>query len=143
MMNKIIIFGVLTFSLLGCDKAPIQEEHQYKADTQEVKQVVTENLSNKSSEKPINNEIKLDTVEIANCAAAAMKSQKIEVFTKWFDLLKDRYSVIYTDKNLEQVEAYTTERILDKKRSLQGKGYDSKPAFNKYYEINCLEFQPK
>ena len=88
-------------------------------------------------------EFKLDSVETANCAAAAMKSQEVEVFSKWFDVLEQKYTLIYPDKNKDEVEAYTTERVLDKRRSLQSKGYDSKPAFNKYYQMNCVDYEPK
>jgi bisphosphoglycerate-dependent phosphoglycerate mutase len=87
--------------------------------------------------------IKLDSVETANCAAAAMKSQGAGIFGKWFAVLEQKYTSIYPKKNKEEVQAYTTERVLDKRRSLQSKGYDSKPAFNKYYQMNCVDFEPK
>ena len=88
-------------------------------------------------------ETKLDSVEMANCAAAALKSQEVEVFSKWFNALEQKYTVIYPDKSKKEIEAYTDERIMDKKKRLQNNGYDSKPAFNKYYQMNCAEFEPK
>ncbi|HGH3636101.1 TPA: hypothetical protein ACJK7C_002806 [Acinetobacter baumannii] len=88
-------------------------------------------------------ETKLDSVEMANCAAAALKSQEVEVFSKWFNALEQKYTVIYPDKSKKEIEAYTDERIMDKKKRLQNNGYDSKPAFNKYYQLNCAEFEPK
>ncbi|EMF5518820.1 hypothetical protein QFX42_003268 [Acinetobacter baumannii] len=88
-------------------------------------------------------ETKLDSVEMANCAAAALKSQEVEVFSKWFNALEQKYTVIYPDKSKKEIEAYTDERIMDKKKRLQNNGYDSKPAFNKYYQMNCAESEPK
>ncbi|KHN68774.1 hypothetical protein AV645_07055 [Acinetobacter calcoaceticus] len=88
-------------------------------------------------------DFKLDSVELAKCTAAAMKSQKIDVFSKWYDVLKAKYGQIYPNKSPKELDDYALERVLDKRRYLESKGYDSKPAFNKYYQMNCAEFEPK
>jgi len=79
-----------------------------------------------------------DSPEIAMCTAASLQMQtSITLYSTWFDILKQRYTVIYPQKTAKQVEAYTIERVLDKKRRLKDMGYDSKSAALKYFQVNC------
>lgn len=105
----------------------------------------TQTSGEQSETKTVSNKVEssLDSVELAKCTAAAMKSQKIDIFTKWYDVLKAKYGQIYPNKSTKELDDYALERVLDKRRYLESKGYDSKPAFNKYYQMNCAEFEPK
>lgn len=87
--------------------------------------------------KGFNDGSKMGTPEMAKCAAAALKIE-LELWKKWQSAVQDRYSIIYKEsKSPEEIEAYTYERIMDKKRALQRQGYDSKKAFQKYFSLNC------
>lgn len=147
-MKKIILCVAIAINLTGCEKS--NDGNVSYLDSNQVKQ--HDKTTQAIDEKPETTgfesgktkaEFKLDSVETANCAAAAMKSQEVEVFSKWFNVLEEKYALIYPDKNKEGIEAYTTERILDKRRSLESKGFDSKPALNNYYQMNCIKFEPK
>ncbi|MCH7381181.1 hypothetical protein [Acinetobacter higginsii] len=85
----------------------------------------------------------LDVVDTAVCTAAAMKSQRFKVYDIWATELKNRYALIFPNKSKSELDEYTSERILDKKRGLERKGYSTKPAFLKFYNTNCKDFEPK
>lgn len=85
----------------------------------------------------------LDVVDTAVCTAAAMKSQRYKVYDIWVTELKNRYAMIFPNKTNKELDDYTTERVLDKKRWLERKGYSTKPAFLKFYDMNCKDYIPK
>lgn len=85
----------------------------------------------------------LDVVDTALCTAAAMKSQRFNVYDIWATELHNRYALIFPKKNQKELDQYTTERIIDKKRVLERKGYTTKPAFLQFYNQNCKRFEPK
>ena len=78
----------------------------------------------------------MGTPEMAKCSAAALKID-MKTWKKWYAALEKRYSLIYSDKNKEELEAYTLERAMDKKRALNRDGIDSKRAFKSYFDKNC------
>ncbi|WP_336916594.1 hypothetical protein [Acinetobacter modestus] len=85
----------------------------------------------------------LDVVDTAVCTAAAMKSQRYNVYDVWVTELKNRYTLIFPNKSKNELDEYTSERVLDKKRWLERKGYSTKPAFLKFYDMNCKDYVPK
>ena len=85
----------------------------------------------------------LDVVDTAVCTAAAMKSQRYKVYEVWVMELKNRYSLIFPNKSKSELDDYTLERVLDKRRWLERKGYSTKPAFLKFYNMNCKDYVPK
>lgn len=85
----------------------------------------------------------LDITDFLICTAATLKTGPVEKYVKWADALNARYSLIYPDKTLQQIQSYTTERVLDKRRYLQGKGIISKPANEDFYKKNCAASEPK
>ena len=85
----------------------------------------------------------LDVTDTAVCTAAAMKSQRFNVYDIWAKELHNRYALIYPKKSQKELDGYTTERIIDKKRALERKGYTTKPAFLEFYNQNCRKFEPK
>lgn len=79
----------------------------------------------------------IDTPTMAKCTAAAMKINSA-LFGQWYDALLLRYTMIYKDSKTEkEIESYTLERILDKRRALNRDGIDSKRAYSKYFSNNC------
>ena len=78
----------------------------------------------------------MGTPEVAKCSAAALKID-MKTWKQWYVALEKRYSIIYSDKSKEELEAYTTERVMDKKKALNRNGIDSKRAFKNYFDINC------
>lgn len=78
----------------------------------------------------------MSTPDMAKCSAAALKIDK-ELWGQWYSTLKARYELIYKDKSPEQIQAYTFERVLDKRRGLNRLGFDSKRAFKNYFNKNC------
>lgn len=85
----------------------------------------------------------LDVVDTAVCTAAAMKSQRYNVYEVWVTELKNRYTLIFPNKSKNELDEYTSERVLDKRRWLERKGYSTKPAFLKFYDMNCKDYIPK
>lgn len=85
---------------------------------------------------------KLDVVDTALCTAAAYK-QDFKTFTLWSTELNNRYTLIFPQKTKDEIDSYTTERIQDKKRALERKGFSTKPALQKYYQMNCKGYEPK
>lgn len=85
----------------------------------------------------------LDVVDTAVCTAAAMKSQRYNVYEVWVTELKNRYTLIFPNKSKNEIDEYTSERVLDKRRWLERKGYSTKPAFLKFYDMNCKDYIPK
>ena len=78
----------------------------------------------------------MSTPDMAKCSAAALKIE-MNLWKKWASATEARYALIYKDKSPDEVESYTFERIMDKKRYLNGKGIDSKRAYKNYFENNC------
>lgn len=86
----------------------------------------------------------LGTTDLATCTAAAMKSgQGIELYQVWSSALDSRYKVIYPNLSDTDRDAYTSERILDKRRNLQTRGIGTAPAFRKFYDENCKAYLPQ
>ncbi|MFN4317198.1 hypothetical protein [Acinetobacter parvus] len=86
---------------------------------------------------------KLDVTDTAVCTAAAMKSQRFNLYDIWAKELHNRYTLIFPQKSQKEIDEYTSERIMDKKRALERKGYTTKPAFLKFYDQNCKGYEPK
>lgn len=85
----------------------------------------------------------LSTPDVALCAAAAMKSgQGFALYKKWVDALEARYKTIYPNLTAKESDAYTAERVLDKKRVLERKGIETAAAFKKFYLDNCSSAAP-
>lgn len=85
----------------------------------------------------------LETAEMAVCTAAVMKAgMGIEPYRKWAKALNNRYQKIYQDKSPNEIDKYTSERIVDKRAELQRRGISSKAAFKRFYETNCKESHP-
>ncbi len=78
----------------------------------------------------------MSTPSMAKCSAAALKIE-MNLWKKWYSATKTRYSIIYKDKSEKELEAYTLERIMDKKNALKRDGIDSKRAYKNYFENNC------
>lgn len=78
----------------------------------------------------------MGTPEMAKCSAAALKVD-MKTWKKWYAALEKRYSLIYSDKSKKELESYTIERAMDKKKALNRDGIDSKRAFKNYFDKNC------
>lgn len=86
----------------------------------------------------------LGTTDVALCTAAAMKSgQGIELYKVWSTALYSRYKLIYPKLSDADRDAYTSERIIDKRKSLQTRGIETAPAFKKFYDDNCRAYLPQ
>jgi hypothetical protein len=85
----------------------------------------------------------LGTVDLALCTAAAMKSgQGIPLYTRWSSALDARYKIIYPALSDAQRDAYTSERIIDKRKNLERRGIATAPAYLRFYGSNCESYQP-
>jgi len=60
------------------------------------------------------------------------------LWKKWVAESERRYKEIYPDKSSAELESYTLERALDKRRELEQRGINSPRAFTQYYNSNCL-----
>ena len=79
----------------------------------------------------------MGTPEMAKCAAAALKIE-MKLWKKWHSATEARYAIIYKGKKTpKQIESYTFERIMDKKKRLNSQGIDSKRAYKSYFNNNC------
>lgn len=86
----------------------------------------------------------LSTVDMAVCTAAAMKSgQGIQLYTTWANALEARYKRIYSNKSQKEIESYTVERVLDKRKKLNNDGISTTPAFKNFYTKNCADYAPQ
>lgn len=87
--------------------------------------------------------MKMDIVDLANCTAASMKmGNGISFYQKWADVLHVRYQKISPSKSFDEIDKYTSERIIDKKKGLERKGIQSQQAFTDYYNLNCKKSEP-
>ena len=85
----------------------------------------------------------LDITDMAICTAAAMKSGNgIEIYKRWANALNARYKIIFPHLSDKERDIYTAERIMDKKKALNRKGYETTPTFKKFYSLNCKEYAP-
>jgi len=85
----------------------------------------------------------LGTVDLAVCTAAVMKSgQGIALYKTWSGALDERYKVIYPKLSDKERDAYTSERIIDKRRALEAKGIVTVPAYKRFYVENCNDARP-
>lgn len=85
----------------------------------------------------------LDTPDLALCTAAAMKSgQGFDLYNSWVQPLNARYKVIYPNLSEKERDAYTAERVLDKRAALNRKGIATTPAFKTFYDTNCKPYTP-
>lgn len=80
---------------------------------------------------------KIEVTEMANCTAAAMKSGDRALWNEWLSALKKRYASIYPTKSAAEIEEYTLSRVQDKRKRLQGMGFDSTTAYRGYMDKNC------
>jgi len=131
-MQKVIKKLLLIFSmglfLFGCSKQDTEDAHPVLAQADNIH----------PSESTVKIPKNLDVVEIAKCTAAAMKAgQGIELYRPWADELTRRYSKIYPEKSKSEIDNYTTERILDKRRYLESLGISTPVGFYKFYKQNC------
>ncbi len=85
----------------------------------------------------------LETVDMVRCTAAVMRAgMGIELYRKWTKALEQRYSKMYKSKTAKEVDAYISERILDKRAELQRQGMQTTAALKRYYDLNCKNFHP-
>jgi hypothetical protein len=85
----------------------------------------------------------LSTPDMAVCTAAAMKSgQGFDLYKRWVGALEARYKIIYSNLSPKEVDSYTAERVMDKKRSLNKKGIQTSSAFKNFYSVNCSDSTP-
>lgn len=85
----------------------------------------------------------MDVTDLALCTAAAMKSgQGINTYQKWSAALEKRYKVIFPNLTAKQLDSYTAERTVDKRRELERRGIHTTPAFLKFFKDNCEPFSP-
>lgn len=85
----------------------------------------------------------MGVTDIALCTAAAMKSgQGIDLYRKWSTALKRRYQAMHPSYTSEQLDGYTAERTIDKRRELERRGIHTTPAFLKFFKDNCEPFSP-
>lgn len=85
----------------------------------------------------------LGTPDYALCTAAAMKSgQGFALYKSWVEPLNARYKVIYPNLSDKERDAYTAERVLDKRAALNRKGIATTPAFKAFYDTNCKPYGP-
>jgi hypothetical protein len=86
---------------------------------------------------------KLGTVDMVVCTAAVMKSgMGIDAYRKWTSALEGRYKKMYPTKTHKDIDLYVSERIIDKRASLQRQGIQTTPAFKQFYDTNCKAFHP-
>lgn len=85
----------------------------------------------------------LDTPDLALCAAAAMKAGiGFGAYQPWAKALEKRYQTLYPKKTAQEIDAYTAERIIDKRKNLERQGLGTTPAFKKFYQDNCVNYHP-
>ena len=134
-----ICVGILALSFVisifasnkGSDSEPQQATHV----------VAPENKVRNVDENSLT--FKMDITDLVNCTAASMKmGSGIAFYQKWADVLHVRYQKISPEKSFDDIDKYTSERILDKKRELERSGIRSQQAFTDYYNINCKKSEP-
>lgn len=123
--------------LVGCSNNNHEVEN-VKTDP-EIKAAYKEQMQKKQEAYPkVNIPKSMDVVEMAKCTAAAMKAgQGIELFNPWAEALTLKYGLIYPNKNSDELDRYTTERIIDKRRYLESIGISTPVGFYKFYKQNC------
>ena len=123
--------------MVGCSNNNSEAEN-VKTDS-EIKVAYKEQMQKKQEAYPkVNIPKSMDVVEMAKCTAAAMKAgQGIELFTPWAEALTAKYGLIYPNKNSDELDRYTTERIIDKRRYLESTGISTPIGFYKFYKQNC------
>lgn len=85
----------------------------------------------------------LNITDFLICTSAAMKSgQGIDVFKKWSKPLQARYAVIYPNKSSKEIDSYSAERIVDKRKELNRMGIFTTPEFLRFYNQNCAPYAP-
>jgi hypothetical protein len=134
---KKLVFLALIVGLVGCS-SDNKEVESVKVDP-EIQAAYKEQMRQKQAAYPkINIPKSMDVVEMAKCTAAAMKAgQGIELFNPWAEALTLRYKAIYPNKNSDELDRYTTERIIDKRRYLESIGISTSVGFYKFYKQNC------
>lgn len=81
---------------------------------------------------------KADRDTVIFCTGATLKMGDMALWKKWVAESGRRYKEIYPDKSSADLESYTLERALDKRRELERRGINSPRAFTQYYNSNCL-----
>lgn len=90
-----------------------------------------------------NDKSTLGTTDLALCTAAVMKSgQGFDLYKTWVGALDARYKVMYPHKSDKERDAYTAERVLDKRQELTRKGIATVPAYKSFYDTNCKPYTP-
>lgn len=85
----------------------------------------------------------LGTTDMALCTAAVMKAgMGIDAYRPWANALDARYRQMYPKKSANEVDSYTSERIVDKRRELERRGLGTSAAFKKFYKDNCESSHP-
>lgn len=135
-MKKTILFSMLLI-VAGCSNNN-SETVNAKTDS-EIKAAYKEQMQKKQEVHPkVNIPESMDVVEMAKCTAAAMKAgQGIELFNPWAEALTAKYALIYPNKNPDELDRYTTERIIDKRRYLESIGMSTPVDFYNFYKQNC------
>lgn len=78
------------------------------------------------------------TDTVVFCTGATLKMGDMALWKKWVAESERRYKEIYPGKSSAELESYTLERALDKRRDLERRGINSPRAFTQYYNSNCL-----
>jgi hypothetical protein len=85
----------------------------------------------------------LGTVDMVVCTAAVMKSgMRINVYNIWTTALRNRYKKMYPTKTVKEIDTYMSERIIGKRAKLENQGIYTAPAFKRFFDKNCKDFQP-
>lgn len=79
-----------------------------------------------------------DITAVVTCTGATLKMGDVELWKKWVAESQRRFATIYPDKSAQEIEAYTLERALDKRRALERTGVGTQRAFTDYFNKNCL-----
>ncbi|MEX7641370.1 hypothetical protein [Stenotrophomonas maltophilia] len=79
-----------------------------------------------------------DITTVVTCTGATLKMGDMKQWKKWVGESQRRFAEIYPDKTAGEIEAYTLERALDKRRELERVGIGTPRAFTDYFNKNCL-----
>lgn len=79
-----------------------------------------------------------DITAVVTCTGATLKMGDVKLWKKWVEESQRRFATIYPEKSAQEIEAYTLERALDKRRALERTGVGTQRAFTEYFNKNCL-----
>lgn len=122
----------LAFIIWAMSGEPEPQQERFVAPENKIKKVDESGLA-----------FKMKITDLTSCTAASMKmGNGIAFYEKWADVLHVRYQHTSPSKSFDEIDKYTSEMILDKKRELEKSGIHSQQAFTDYYDANCKKSQP-